>query len=444
MTAAVVLTGLGAICSIGGDVPAFGRALRAGTCGFRQVADEFSDGGVRLLAPVLGFDFDAAMDVLGLPSARRDVTRHAGRREPAAVQATIAACAQAWADAGLEARQVPAERVGVVVGGHNLTQLYTFEQRARHGQDMACVMPRYALQSQDSHLVATVSEAFGIHGEGYTVGASSASGNAAVIMAARMVACGAVDVCLAVGAMAQLEPAMYAALDKLGVLAAPPAATEAAVRATEAAVRATEAAVRATEAAVQATVPAPRPLDRDRAGLVPGEAAACVVLESWPSARRRGAAPVAELSGVAQVLDGNSLPNPNVLGESRAMAKALADARVTADRVGYVNAHATATPAGDDAEAEAIATAFGSARPWVNATKGLIGHCLGTAGVIETVATAIQIAGGFLHPNPNLRTPIGPGLRYVGTRAVDVEIGYALSNSFGFGGFNSSIVLRRP
>jgi malonyl-ACP decarboxylase len=418
MTEGVVLAGMGAICSIGGDVAAFGRALRAGARGFRQVADEFADGGTRLLAPVLGFDFDAGMDTAGLPPADRDAARRAGRREPVTVQATIVACAQAWADAKLHARPVPAERVGVVVGGHNLTQRYTFEQHARCGQDMSYVLPSYALQSQDTHLVAKLSEAFGIHGEGFTVGASSASGNAAVIMAARLVACGAVDACLAAGAMTELEPAMYAALDKLGVLAA--------------------------AEGTAAVVPGPRPLDRERAGFVPGEAAACLILESRPSARGRGAVPVAELAGFAQVLDGNALPNPDVRGESRAMTKALADAQVTSCQVGYVNAHATATPAGDDAEAEAIATVFGPAGPWVNATKGLIGHCLGTAGVIETVATAIQLAGGFLHPNPNLRVPVGAGLRCVGTTAIEVEVGYALSNSFGFGGFNSSIALRRP
>jgi malonyl-ACP decarboxylase len=176
---------------------------------------------------------------------------------------------------------------------------------------------------------------------------------------------------------------------------------------------------------------------------VPGEAAACVIVESLASARRRGVVPVVRLAGAAQALDGNALPNPDVRGESRAMAKALADAAVTGGQVGYVNAHATATPAGDEAEAEAIAMVFGPARPWVNATKGLIGHCLATAGVIETVASAIQLADGFLHPNPSLQEPIEKDLRYVGPRAIDAEIRYALSNSFGFGGFNSSIVLHR-
>jgi malonyl-ACP decarboxylase len=418
MTAPIVLTGLGAICSIGDDIASFGRALRAGTCGFKQVSDDFADEGARLLAPVSGFDFETALDRAGLPPSTREDAWSTGRREAVAVQATIAACAQAWTDAELDSRRVPADRVGIVVGGHNLTQRYTAEQHARCGENLDNVLPRYALQSQDTHLVATVSAAFGIRGEGFTVGASSASGNAAVIMAGRMVACGALDICLAVGAMTQLEPAMYAAMYKLGVLA--PAEPGPAADA------------------------GPRPMDRDHAGLVPGEAAACIVVESLASARNRGVVPIAELAGGAQALDGNAMPNPDVRGESRAMTKALANASVGGGQVGYVNAHATATPAGDEAEAEAIATVFGRARPWVNATKGLIGHCLGTAGVIETVAAAVQIDRGFLHPNPHLAVPIDTDLRYVGTGAIDAEIGYALSNSFGFGGFNSSIVLGRP
>jgi malonyl-ACP decarboxylase len=410
MTAGVMLSGLGAVCSTGGNVASFTQSLRAGISGFVPVPDEFAESGMRLLAPVHGFDFSAALDEIALPSARIAAVRRVGRREPSGVQATIVACAQAWAHAYLDAVAVPAERVEVVVGGHNLTRQYVLEQHERDMRGGTWILPRYALQSQDSHLVAAISEAFGIYGEGYTVGASSASGNAAVAAAARMVGCGAADACLAVGPMIRLEPAMYAALDKLGVLA------------------------RASVAS------SPRPFDKERAGFVPGEGAACVILESRLSVRQRGVPPIAELAGSAQVLAGSTLPSPDIGGESRAMTRALATAGAAPAQVGYVNAHATATPAGDDAEAAAIAAVLGS-RPWVNATKGLIGHCLGAAGVIETVAVAIQMAEGFVHPNPGLVTPIGHGLRYAGPVAIETEIACALSNSFGFGGFNSSLVL---
>ena len=410
MTGAVALTGLGVVCSTAGDVASFARSLRAGVSAFTEVPDEFAEGGTRLLAPLRDFDFIATLDQAELSSARREAVRRAGRGETAGVRATLAACAQAWAQAGLEAANVPSERTGVVVGGHNLSQAYVLEQHPRDG-DGARVLPRYALRSQDSYLVAAISEAFAIHGEGYTVGASSASGNAAVAVAARMVESGAADACLAVGPMTSFEPAMYAALDKLGVLA------------------------------TIAAAPGPRPFDQGRAGFVPGEGAACVVLESRGSAGRRGVRPVAELAGFAEVLHGRAQPSPDVGAESRAMALALALAHVVPDQVGYVSAHATGTPAGDDAEAEAIAAVLGPSRPWVNATKGLIGHCLGAAGIIEMVATAIQISEGFVHPDPGLCAPIGHGLRYVGEAAVQVEIGCALSNSYGFGGFNSTLVL---
>ena len=130
--------------------------------------------------------------------------------------------------------------------------------------------------------------------------------------------------------------------------------------------------------------------------------------------------------------------------KARAMAKALDEAGVPADRVDYMNAHATATPAGDDTEAKAVLRLFGHGRPWVNATKGLIGHCLSAAGVIEAVATVVQMRHGFVHPNPGLETPIDNALRLVGSEAVNTDVHCALSNSFGFGGFNSSLVLLRP
>ena len=128
------------------------------------------------------------------------------------------------------------------------------------------------------------------------------------------------------------------------------------------------------------------------------------------------------------------------------MAGALAMAGIGAERVDYVNAHATGTPAGDDAEVQALAAVLGAGagRPWVNATKALIGHCLSAAGVVEAVAAVVQMRAGFVHPNPALRDPVTAGLRFGGADEPPPAVGeYALSNSFGFGGFNSAVVLRR-
>ncbi|SHG23766.1 malonyl-ACP decarboxylase [Jatrophihabitans endophyticus] len=419
MTAPGVVTGVGAVCSVAGDVAAFEKALRAGTSGFRAVSDDTAEDGVRLLAPLADFDFETALEnTATLSPERRDAVRRVGLRAPLPVQATLSACAQAWADAGLDAVPTRPDRVAILVGGSNLTQRYVSDNREVYEEEPAYLPARYALRAQDTDFVAAISEAFHVLGEGYTVGASSSSGNAAVILASRLLAVGAADVCLAVGPMTQFEPAMLAALDKLGVLA--------------------EADGEPGEQDV-----GPRPFDRRRDGFVPGEGAGCVILESPRSARMRGVDTIVELGGVAQAMDGTTLPDPNVHGEARAMAKALDEAGIPVDRVDYVNAHATATPAGDDTEAEAVRSLLRAGRPWVNATKGLIGHCLSAAGVIEAVATVIQMRHGFVHPNPALDRPIDRSLRLVGAEAVTAELHCALSNSFGFGGFNSSIVLLR-
>ena len=415
------ITGLGVICSIGQDATSFTAALREGRCGIVLAADPADPDGATHLAPLGDFDLVDTLDTrAGLPAElRRDALR-AARRSPLPVQAALAAALEAWQRADLIDRPVASERIGLIVGGHNLTGRYAFDQYATFQREPAYLPRRYALHIQDTDHVGTISQALGIRGEGYTVGASSASGNAALIHAARLVACGAVDVCLAVGASARLAPPELAALANLGLLAAP------------------GPGIPADRAC--------RPFDRARSGIVPGEAAACVVLESEESAARRAVPVLARLAGYAAALDGNSLSNPDPLGEARAMRAALLSAGTAAAAVDYVNAHGTGTPAGDDAELKALRELFnaGDPAPWLNSTKALTGHCLSAAGVLEAVATVAQIRAGFVHPNPALTEAAEPGHRLVGRTASPARIERALSNSFGFGGFNSSVLICGP
>ena len=162
------------------------------------------------------------------------------------------------------------------------------------------------------------------------------------------------------------------------------------------------------------------------------------------SAERRHATVLAELAGYAVNLDANRLPNPSVDGEARVMRNVLRRAGIRAADVGYVNAHGSASPLGDRTEVAALHDVFDATAPWVNSTKELTGHCLAGAGAVEAVATVVQLREGFLHPNPGLANPIDPRCRFVGRHAVPAQPRYALSNSFGFGGFNSSILLANP
>jgi malonyl-ACP decarboxylase len=413
MPGPVVVTGLGVVCALGRTVPEFADALRAGRCGVTEV-----DGEPVAHAPAV--DPADAADRAGLPERRRRAVRAAAARAPEPVLAALSAATEAWAAARAEGA-VPGERVGLVVGGHNLTGWYAHRHHDTFTREPAYLPARYALQIQDTDHVGTVSEAFGVKGEGYTVGGSSASGTVALVHGARLVRHGVVDLCLVLGAMVRLAPPERASLARLGVLTRDPPA---------------------------------RPFDRGRSGFVPGEGTACLVLESPDHAARRGAPPLAELAGCGQALDANRYADPDVAGEVRAMRQALADAGVDSCDVDYVNAHATATPAGDDAEAAALRTVFGSTGPggpadrpaaggpWVNATKALVGHCLSAAGAVEAVATVVQLRDGFLHPNPHLADPVDASLRLVGRVAVPARTRYAVSNSFGFGGINSSVVLR--
>ncbi|HEY6797886.1 MAG TPA: beta-ketoacyl synthase N-terminal-like domain-containing protein [Kineosporiaceae bacterium] len=419
MTRPVVVTGLGIVSSIGTDVAAFAASLRAGRSG---VVTSPGPGGEPVLsAPLTGFAFpDCLHAVAGLDGALRSAVRKAGHRAPVWIQAALHAATQAWLDAGLERGHVAPDRVGVVVGGNNVTTGYALGQRDVFAREPRYLPTRYPLHVEDTHQVGAVSQALGITGEGCTVGASSSSGNAAVLHAARMVTSGAADACLAIGALHRLDPQARAALGALGVLAPGPAAAD----------------------GFRGPVH-PRPFDADRAGLVPGEAAACVVIEAVDVVRHRCQPPRAVLAAAAQVLDANSLSSPDPAGEARAVRVALDRAGVAPDEVGYVNAHATATPSGDDAEAAALADVFGrpGPGPWVNATKALVGHTLSAAGVVEAVATVVQLEGGFVHPNPHLDRPAGTRLRLVGRQAEEVRVRWAVSNSFGFGGFNSCLVL---
>jgi 3-oxoacyl-[acyl-carrier-protein] synthase II len=187
-----------------------------------------------------------------------------------------------------------------------------------------------------------------------------------------------------------------------------------------------------------------RPFDRDRTGMVLGEAAAVLALENFESARKRGAEILGEIVGYGISTDNHHMtqPDPSGSGPRRAMEGALESAGCAADQVDYINAHGTATPLNDAAEGKAISELFGSVP--VSSTKSMIGHSLGAAGAIEAVICLLALQSQFLPPNINFRAPDSDfDLNIVGNKSRDAKIETALSNSFGFGGTNASVLISR-
>jgi malonyl-ACP decarboxylase len=410
---APVVTGMGVLCAIGRDLGEFERSLRAGRCGVKPLPD---CEGPRSAALLEGFDLRAALSAWpGLPEALSSKALAAGGRGRLPAQAALHTALQAWLQAGLHRAPADPERVGLIVAGNNFNARYAFDSSQKFRQEPDYLPASYGLHFLDTDLVGMLSEALGIRGPGFTVGAASASGNLGLIQARQAVLSGSLDACLVVGALAELSPMEWHAWKAMG----------------------------ATGGDRSAAADGSRPFDAGHAGFVYGQGSGAMVIESAASAHGRGAAPLAVLAGGSACLDGNRGSDPDAEGEARAMRGALRSARVEAGEVDYLNAHGSSSALGDRTEAEAIRSVFRDdpGRAWVNSTKGLAGHCLFAAGVVEAIATVIQMRGGFVHPNPNLDHPIDAALRFAGKAAAPATLSHALSNSFGFGGINSSILL---
>lgn len=188
---------------------------------------------------------------------------------------------------------------------------------------------------------------------------------------------------------------------------------------------------------------ASRPFDRDRDGLVPGGGAATVILESLESAQSRAATILGEVLGYGFSSNGQHISNPSTEGQARSIRRALKDAGMSPEEIEYINAHATSTPAGDTTEAEAIFEVFGSKVP-VSSTKSMTGHECWMAGASEIVYSMLMMEGGFIAPNINFENPDEHSAKiFITPERLDREFDVFLSNSFGFGGTNSSLIVRR-
>ncbi|HUY45953.1 MAG TPA: beta-ketoacyl synthase N-terminal-like domain-containing protein [Streptosporangiaceae bacterium] len=404
----VVVTSAAVLTSVADTLTGFADALRDGRSGVG-----------RGHVPGFGTAQVAALDLEAGPTSgpladpgRRRRMRGATARCAAPARLSARVGWEAVIAAGLDTGQL--SRSAVIVGGNNLAMRYQSEALARFAGGEGTVLPSHALAYLDVDAVGAASELTGVTAEGCAIGGSSASGTLAIIHAARLLALDAVDHCLVVGALSELSAAEYRALTDVGAMAA------------------------ASELPPPAVC---RPFDRGRSGFVHGHGTAALVLERRDTARHHGRRPLAALAGHAQRLSGTRGAEPSPERQAETIRAALADAGLDADDIDYVNAHATGSRVGDKAEAEALFRVFGNSRPLVNSTKELTGHCLSAAGVIEAVATLLQLRDGFCHPNPNLADPEDPRLAYVGPKPQARRLRAAVSTSFAFSGINAAIVM---
>jgi len=405
----VVVTGLGVISPLGNDIDTFWRRLVAGESGVGPITRfDSTDFKVHIAAEVKDFVAEDFID-------KRQV-----RRLDLFSRYAVAAAKLAAADAEFDPRP-EADRVGAVIGSGvgGLQTLHTeIDKLLTKGPDR--VNPLLVPMMIPNMGAAHVSLELGTKGPLSATVTACAAGSDAIGYAARIIRHGDAEVMFAGGSEAPVSPVAVAGF----------------------------AAARALSLRNDDPEHASRPFDGGRDGFVIGEGAGCLVLESLEHAQARGARIYAELAGAGMSSDAFHMTLPDESGKSqaRAMAMALEEAGLEPSAIDYINAHGTATSAGDIAETKAIKVALGEhARSVaISSNKSMIGHCLGASGAIEAVATVLTIVNNLLPPTINLTDP-DPAcdLDYVPLEARFQKVEVAASNSFGFGGHNVTLVFRR-
>ncbi|MCH2193544.1 beta-ketoacyl synthase N-terminal-like domain-containing protein [Kordia sp.] len=413
------ITGMGIVSSIGDNITTFTHSLQQGISGIQtKEAITKPPLSVTIAAEIRNFSFvEKLKNIPNVPEEKFKKAKRLGQRAPFVIQMTILAALQAWTQAKLFENTVASDRIGLVVAGQNSTQNYQYNLLSQFVDNPEYLSPRYALEFLETNQVGVLSELFEIEGEGVAVGGASATGNVGIIKGHQLLALGIVDVCLVVGVPADLSPLDIQGFINIGAMGGKTYNDQPSL--------------------------ACRPFDKKHEGFIYGQASTSVILENQKSADQRVVASLAKVSGYGYNLDKNSSANPNLTGEEKAMKTAMQNAEISTSDVNYINTHGSSSPLGDQTEAEAIFNIFKNHTDtvYLNATKGLTGHCLYTAGMVEIIATVIQMKHGFLHPNRNLKNPIHNELQFCGKVATKYTIQNALCNSFGFGGINTAIVL---
>jgi 3-oxoacyl-[acyl-carrier-protein] synthase II len=409
----VVVTGTGMLTALGADVASSWAGLVAGRSGIATIA-AFDPSRIssRIAGEVPGFDPSGVLD------------RKEQRRNDRFTQLALVAAREALDEAGLPGRLEGelAERTGILIAS-GLGGGITFGEQVTIGVEKGPdrISPFFIPMAIPNLAAGQAAIFFGALGPNYAIASACASGGHAVGEAWEIIRRGDAEMMLAGSAEAAISEPLVAGF----------------------------AAMRALSTRNDDPTAASRPFDRDRDGFVIGEGAAVLVLETLARARERGAQPLGEVVGYGATADANhiTLPSPGGVGAMRAIRRGLEKARLSADDVEHLNAHATSTPEGDRTELEMLRGLFGARAGEVSVTaiKSMIGHTLGAAGSIEAIVTLRTLREGIVPPTINLDNPdeAAAGLDLTPNVARERAMRIAVSTSFGFGGQNSALVLSR-
>lgn len=405
----VVITSIGALTPIGNDMESTWKAAAAGVNGIKEIAAfDTTNFAAKTAGEVKNFD---PLTYL----SRRDM-----KRMDRFMQLGIPAAMQAWEAAKIDMSKEDPYKIGVLVGsGMGGMQTTIEEQHKLDEKGPRRVSPLFIPKAIINLAPGNIAIQYGLKGPNYGIVTACASGTDAIGHAFRLIKSGVVDGMLTGGAEAMVIPLAVAGFQSMKALSTNPDPDLAS-----------------------------RPFDKDRDGFVIGEGACFLMMEELEHALDRGADIIAEIAGYGQTCDAYHItaPDPEAVGQSKAMEMACEDGGIEKTQVGYINAHGTSTPINDKYETLSIIRCFGeyANKLAISSTKSMTGHMLGAGGAVEAAITAMALKDGFLPPTIGLKNEDEVcTLDYIKGVGRKTDAEYALTNSFGFGGHNASLLLRK-
>ncbi len=401
----VVITGMGIYSCIGKNLEEVKNSLYQGKSGIIY-DQERKDFGYR--SPLTG--------MVETPNLKKQLTRRErislGDEGAYAYVATI----EALENAKLTQDYINKNEVGILYGNDSTAKAVVDSvDKIKEKKDTTLVGSGAIFQAMNSTVTMNLSTLFKLTGVNFTISAACASGSHAIGMAYQLIKSGLQD-CIICGGAQEINKYAMGSFDGLGVFAIN----------------------------LENPKKASRPFDKNRDGLVPSGGAATLIVESYESAVKRGAPILAEIIGYGFSSNGEHISTPNVDGPSKAMSKAIAQSNLKASDIEYVNAHATSTLVGDANEAKAIVKVFGENGPYVSSTKSMTGHECWMAGASEVIYSMLMMQNNFIAPNINLEEPDEDAKKLnLVSKTIDKKFDVFLSNSFGFGGTNSALIIKK-